>query len=57
MAKEELKENNEPNKKESKKIAFKCQRCGRTKAIQEMRIIRRFFPILLVCQDWEKEIR
>jgi hypothetical protein len=56
MAKEELKEENNMKGKELKKITFKCQRCDKYKPIEEMKVIRRFFPILVVCQKCKEEI-
>jgi translation initiation factor 2 beta subunit (eIF-2beta)/eIF-5 len=44
-------------KKEAGAITFRCQSCGQDKPIEEMRTIRRFFPMLVVCRECEKTIR
>jgi len=51
----------EPTEK-TKKIAdrtvnFKCPSCGQCRPIEEMRTIKRFFPMLVVCQQCEKTTR
>jgi Zn finger protein HypA/HybF involved in hydrogenase expression len=38
-----------------KEVNFKCHVCGQFKTIQQMRIITRFFPVLIVCPDCEKK--
>jgi hypothetical protein len=38
-------------------IVFKCRRCEKLKPISEMRRVTRFIPVLVVCQDCEKEMR
>ena len=40
-----------------RKITFKCQSCGQHKLLDEMRSIKRFFPVLVVCQECERKIR
>lgn len=39
------------------KITFRCQVCGQDKLLEEMRLITRFFPVLVLCSDCEKTIR
>jgi hypothetical protein len=52
-----------PSKPESKKeagrkeITFLCPRCEQYKPISEMRMVTRFVPPLLVCQDCARELR
>jgi hypothetical protein len=38
-------------------VTFKCQACGKTRRLEEMRTIKRFFPMLVVCRECEKEMR
>ena len=40
-----------------KEINFKCCSCNRYESLEEMKIINRFFPPLVVCRKCEKEIR
>ena len=56
MAKEELKGSARAKKQAPAEITFSCQRCQRLKPIKEMRVITRFFPLFIVCQDCEKEL-
>lgn len=47
-------------KKEVKKelqITFKCRVCGKQKNIDEMRMVTRFFPPLVVCPGCERHVR
>jgi hypothetical protein len=44
-------------KKATGVVTFKCQVCGQYKLLEEMRTIKRFFPMLVVCQECEKAIR
>ena len=55
MAEEELKAADK--KKESGKITFKCPSCDQYKLLKEMTVITRFFPLIVVCQECEKEMR
>jgi transcription elongation factor Elf1 len=57
MAGEALKGSHKTKKQETEEVTFKCRRCGAQKPISEMRIITRFRPVMVVCQDCEKEIR
>ena len=56
MAKEEKKEEDKTKGKGPVKINFTCRCCERQKPIEEMRVITRFFPVLVVCQNCEKEM-
>ena len=38
-------------------VTFTCSRCHRLKPIQEMKIITRFRPVIVACQDCHKEMR
>lgn len=57
MVKEELKEAGKTKRKEPREITFRCQSCDKYKHLEEMRVITRFFPMLVVCRDCEKELR
>ena len=56
MTKEELKEAAKSKKQAPVEINFRCQRCQRQKPLKEMMVITRFFPLLVVCRDCEKEM-
>jgi hypothetical protein len=32
-------------------IAFTCKFCGKPKPIEEIRVVKRFFPPLAICKD------
>ena len=57
MAEKELKKESQGKKKASGEITFKCQICDKYKLLEDMRVITRFFPILVVCRECEKEMR
>ena len=42
--------------KETREITFKCRFCERSKPIDEMVVLTRFFPPIVVCRDCEKKI-
>ncbi len=54
MAKEAKGSNKE---KKHATITFKCLRCQRQMPLEEMRIVTRFFPPLVVCCQCEDEVR
>ncbi|MGD0779741.1 MAG: hypothetical protein ABR954_03035 [Dehalococcoidales bacterium] len=35
-------------------VTFKCRLCEKQKPISEMKIIKRFRPVIFVCQECEK---
>jgi hypothetical protein len=45
------------HKPEPREITFLCRRCEKQKPLAEMRIVTRFVPVLVVCQDCAKELR
>ena len=47
----------EADKKGSIEVTFKCQCCGRTRPLKEMRGIARFSPLLIVCSECDKALR
>jgi hypothetical protein len=42
---------------EAKEITFKCKFCGKSKPLDEMRVLTRFFPPIVACRDCEKKMR
>ena len=40
----------------AKQITFKCKSCGKSRPVDEMNILNRFFPPLVVCNSCEKEM-
>ena len=52
MAKKDKKE--EPK---AKKITFKCKVCESSKPLDEMVVVTRFFPPVVVCRDCERKMR
>jgi len=41
----------------AKKVTFKCKACERSKPLDEMVVLTRFFPPIVVCRDCEKKMR
>jgi transcription elongation factor Elf1 len=56
MAEAKSKSVTKTRKSASKEVTFKCRLCEKQKPISEMKIIRRFRPVIIVCQDCEKLI-
>ena len=50
----ELEEGQEPKIKE---ITFKCKFCETSKPLDEMVVLTRFFPPIVVCRDCEEKMR
>ncbi len=48
--------NEQPTKKKTREITFQCKSCGKFKRIEEMRVLTRFFPLLIVCKDCEQKM-
>ncbi len=38
-------------------ITFLCRRCEKRKPLAEMKLVTRFVPVLVVCQDCARELR
>ena len=38
-------------------VTFKCRLCEEQKPISEMKVIKRFRPVIIVCQDCEKGLQ
>ena len=53
-AETEKREEEEPKAKE---VTFKCRFCEKSKPIDEMVVLTRFFPLIVLCRDCEKEMR
>jgi NAD-dependent SIR2 family protein deacetylase len=57
MTADELKRGEKAKRQRPGEITFRCQSCERQKPLEEMRVITRFFPMLVVCRDCQKEMR
>jgi hypothetical protein len=57
MAGETSKGGSKAKKQDTAQITFKCRLCEAEKPISEMKIVTRFRPVMVVCQDCEKQIR
>jgi len=57
MTTEKVKKEQKSKTKRTKEITFRCRFCGRSKRIDEMRVMTRYFPLLVACRDCEKEMR
>ena len=40
----------------AKKITFKCKYCEKSKPLDEMVVLTRFFPPVVACRDCEKKM-
>jgi predicted SprT family Zn-dependent metalloprotease len=38
-------------------VTFKCRLCETQKPISEMKVIKRFRPVIVVCRDCEKTLQ
>jgi hypothetical protein len=56
MPQADPKEADKTKRKEPGAVIFRCQRCGKGKPIEEMRVVTRFFPLMVVCRECEREI-
>jgi hypothetical protein len=55
---QELKDGkNISGKADNLKVKFTCQCCQKKKPIEDMKRIKRFNPVLIVCRDCEKIMR
>ncbi len=41
----------------AKAITFKCKFCERSKALDEMVVLTRFFPLIVACRDCAKKMQ
>ncbi len=42
--------------KQAKKVTFKCKYCGKTRPLEEMRTVTRFFPPVVVCRECDQKL-
>jgi hypothetical protein len=42
---------------ETKEITFKCKYCGKTRSLDDMRTVTRFFPPVVACRDCAKKMQ
>ena len=57
MTEELKKEKGTSNNADNIKVKFTCQCCEKKKPIEDMKRIKRFNPVLIVCRDCEKIMR
>lgn len=57
MAETKTKSGTKSKKSAPKDIFFKCRLCGKQKPISEMKVIKRFRPVIIICQECEKDIQ
>ena len=57
MAQAKTKSVTKSKKSAPKEVVFKCRLCGKQKPISEMKAIKRFRPVIIICQGCEKYIR
>lgn len=43
--------------KKAEEITFTCKFCGQSKPLSEMKIITRFFPPMVACQDCARKVQ
>ena len=43
--------------KQQPEVTFRCQRCEELRPLEDMRVVTRFIPVLIVCKQCEKELR
>lgn len=41
----------------TKEVTFKCKFCGKSKPLDEMVVLTRYFPPIVACRDCEKKMR
>jgi predicted SprT family Zn-dependent metalloprotease len=57
MAEAKLKTEAKVKKDAAGGVTFKCRLCGKHKPITEMRIVKRYRPVLFVCHECEKTLQ
>ena len=57
MAAEAAKGGSKAKKEPVSEVMFKCRLCDKEKPISQMKIITRFRPVVVVCQECEKVVR
>jgi hypothetical protein len=57
MAAEKAKITSKAHKPEGTEVTFKCRLCEKEKPIAEMKVVVRFRPPMVVCEECEKTLR
>lgn len=57
MAEAKTKSGTTSKKSAPKDVFFKCRLCEKQKPISEMKVITRFRPVIVICQNCEKDIQ
>jgi transcription elongation factor Elf1 len=57
MAEAKTKSGIKSRKSTPKDVVFKCRLCEKQKPISEMKVIKRFRPVIIICQNCEKFIQ
>ncbi|MHB8105182.1 MAG: hypothetical protein ACYDG5_06540 [Dehalococcoidales bacterium] len=57
MAEAKSKSEVKSKKVASSEVTFKCRLCEKQKPISEMKIVKRFRPVIFVCYDCEKTLQ
>lgn len=57
MAETKSKGEAKAHKDTSSAVTFKCRICGKQKPISEMKIIRRFRPVIFICHECERNLQ
>ena len=56
MTTKDAEKKGKPAEKIPSEITFQCKSCGKFKPLGEMRVVTRFFPLLVVCKDCERDM-
>ena len=57
MAEAKTKSGTQSKKSAPKDVVFKCRLCEKQKPISEIKVIKRYRPVIVVCQDCEKDLQ
>lgn len=52
----ELLEKGQLEAEEAREITFKCKICGKIKPLNQLREMRRFFPLIVACADCDDKM-
>ena len=47
----------EKEESKAKEVTFKCKFCEKSKPLDEMVVLTRFFPLIVACKDCERKMR
>ena len=50
-------ETGKSKKPKDKKITFKCKFCDKSKPLDQMVVLTKYFPPVITCRDCEKKMR